>query len=747
MALTQTQVSELYVAVFGRASEGEGNTYWATYETTESAATEMFTLDVVSNYFSVSNFTEEANVRTVVEAIYLNALGKAPADDVAGIQYWVDSIIVDGNAMGVMVAGLVASANDPVNAGAAQDTFNNKVAVSNYTADTVETFTDFATFQGFIASVDETSASVDAAKTSIDGSSTFSLTTGLADVEVAEDALDAFLLATAQTDAAGEEAALTPTQVDNRASTATGAVDTIVVNDGTYTAASVAVKAAMLSDATASLAETLAAKVVLQTAAQEAVTAIDGLPEAITALENATAADDAAIAAAAAAVVAENAAIAAWDVSAVGGNVDVADNTTNALKVTVNDPAASLLTPFADNIVLTLTEIDGTTTVVSMITATDVVVDGTNTLAELTAEQVAYYEAQQAIAADYVAAINANIAANAAAVATGTAKVDAQDAVDVLDLTAAAKADKLLIGAAIENGGGDVVSVAAPTDAEIADYASDFMDADVTDTLVAANASDTENDGATSKTITAGTIAVAADGTITATIEGAPAASVATNIGGTITINAGLTTPDATITALIAAVQARENFDLLQSDFASSANTNDVVDAAGTADDNVETAQDAVDALAEAAAAEVAADAAVATKDDLEAAVTAADKVITDEGYVTPVMLDGNKAATAGDDVFLLDVDGVSISAFGDAGSDALYIGSGFTLNADETAEANGDDAVLEVWLTETGGSTVISVEETAFGSSSAADEVNTITLTGVPLADVSLVDGLITVA
>ena len=191
MALTQTQVSELYVAVFGRASEGEGNTYWATYETTESAATEMFTLDVVSNYFSVSNFTEEANVRTVVEAIYLNALGKAPADDVAGIQYWVDSIIVDGNAMGVMVAGLVASANDPVNAGAAQDTFNNKVAVSNYTADTVEAFSDFTTFQGLISSVDETTASVDAAKTEVDtlvipvvDGETFSLTTEIDDIVV-----------------------------------------------------------------------------------------------------------------------------------------------------------------------------------------------------------------------------------------------------------------------------------------------------------------------------------------------------------------------------------------------------------------------------------------------------------------------------------------------------------------------------------------------------------------------------------
>lgn len=28
MALTQEQVSQLYVAIFNRASEGEGNEYW-----------------------------------------------------------------------------------------------------------------------------------------------------------------------------------------------------------------------------------------------------------------------------------------------------------------------------------------------------------------------------------------------------------------------------------------------------------------------------------------------------------------------------------------------------------------------------------------------------------------------------------------------------------------------------------------------------------------------------------------------
>jgi len=168
MAITKTQVSELFVSIFGRASEGEGNTFWQTKDSTTAAADEMYTLDVVKEYFGVDDFVSEANVRTVVESIYLNSLGKAPEDDVDGINFWVNEVVVNGVSMGQMTDSLITAAKAPENAGVAQNTFLNKVSVSDYTADTLEEFTDFAQFQGYIANVDDTTASVNAAKADVD---------------------------------------------------------------------------------------------------------------------------------------------------------------------------------------------------------------------------------------------------------------------------------------------------------------------------------------------------------------------------------------------------------------------------------------------------------------------------------------------------------------------------------------------------------------------------------------------------
>ena len=187
MALTQTKVSELFVAIFNRASEGTGNTYYQTAHTTSKLTAEaMFLLPGVATFFNVTNFTDAANVRTVVEAIYLNSLGKAPADDVAGINYWVAEV-AGGRSIGDVVNTLVIAANDPLNAGAAQDTFNNKVAVSNFAADTLSTHTTDAEFQAFLTGVTNVASTVTVATTAITAAipasnnpgSAFVLTTGV----------------------------------------------------------------------------------------------------------------------------------------------------------------------------------------------------------------------------------------------------------------------------------------------------------------------------------------------------------------------------------------------------------------------------------------------------------------------------------------------------------------------------------------------------------------------------------------
>ena len=167
MALTQTQVSELYVAIFNRASEGEGNTYWIGTDLDSSAmADAMLATTDAQAYFGTSLDTNQA----FVEHIYLNTLNKTVADDAEGIAYWVD-LLDNGTSKGDLVTGLIAAINNAENAGAAQDQFNNRVAVSNYAADNVATApADYATSLGFGADLTVTDAAttVLAAFTAVD---------------------------------------------------------------------------------------------------------------------------------------------------------------------------------------------------------------------------------------------------------------------------------------------------------------------------------------------------------------------------------------------------------------------------------------------------------------------------------------------------------------------------------------------------------------------------------------------------
>ncbi len=132
MALTKTQVSELYVAIFNRASEGEGNTFWQGQADAASAATAMLATADAQSYFGASVDTDQA----FIEHIYLNTFNKTNVEDAAGITYWVTALATESR--GSVVAGILAAATDPVNAGAAQDQFNNRVAVSNYAADNTD---------------------------------------------------------------------------------------------------------------------------------------------------------------------------------------------------------------------------------------------------------------------------------------------------------------------------------------------------------------------------------------------------------------------------------------------------------------------------------------------------------------------------------------------------------------------------------------------------------------------------------
>jgi len=135
-----------------------------------------------------------------------------------------------------------------------------------------------------------------------------------------------------------------------------------------------------------------------------------------------------------------------------------------------------------------------------------------------------------------------------------------------------------------------------------------------------------------------------------------------------------------------------------------------------------------------------------ALSDELESLI-AARKVISDDfitaKYKAPVTVDGSLFATTDADIFVAgDVNG-SISSFGRSGDDVLYIGSGYTLNTG--ALTTGNNAALEVFFTQQGNNTIVTIETETFGSSTSSDAKVVITLTGVDAADLTFENGIIT--
>lgn len=149
MALTKTQISELYVSIFNRASEKSGSQNWLNsgYNTDATAmANAMLATDAAKEYFGTSLLTDAA----FVEHIYINTLNKGGADvDAAGKAGWVE-FLEAGHSRGEMVVKMIEAIKeyqvggskyataDQATKNAAQQ-FANRVEVSDYTADTLET--------------------------------------------------------------------------------------------------------------------------------------------------------------------------------------------------------------------------------------------------------------------------------------------------------------------------------------------------------------------------------------------------------------------------------------------------------------------------------------------------------------------------------------------------------------------------------------------------------------------------------
>jgi len=130
--LTQEDISKLYVAIFNRASEGEGNLYWQTQGSLAEVANKMLATDDAKEYFGDALNDDKA----FIEWIYKNTFNKSNKDDSEGIEYWTEKL-AHGESRGQVVADIVTAATAPENAGEAQMQFNHRVEISNHMADTI----------------------------------------------------------------------------------------------------------------------------------------------------------------------------------------------------------------------------------------------------------------------------------------------------------------------------------------------------------------------------------------------------------------------------------------------------------------------------------------------------------------------------------------------------------------------------------------------------------------------------------
>jgi hypothetical protein len=176
------------------------------------------------------------------------------------------------------------------------------------------------------------------------------------------------------------------------------------------------------------------------------------------------------------------------------------------------------------------------------------------------------------------------------------------------------------------------------------------------------------------------------------------------------------------------------------------------VDALGTATGQATAANKAIADLTKATTALTKAEAASAQLAGFDASIDAAKKAFVDAGLVAPQDATTGLIATAASDIYVAGKVDASINLFGLLGNDALFIGTGYTLNTTATMDATtkvitgGNNGVLEAFIFNGTDGAHIVLEKSVFGSSVATTpEVVTITLVGVDATDVQLNNGIIT--
>jgi hypothetical protein len=557
------------------------------------------------------------------------------------------------------------------------------------------------------------------------------LTADLGDLVTAQDALAAFQVDNADT--AGD---LTGAQ---------GAYDVIV--GGTIADDSAALTAALLGD---KQTEDGVALGLVQVALSDAQIAING----------GTQSDDTVVTV----VTGLSAAIAAQGVTAAilvsaDGIAGAAVDALNIEEFTYNTNAAQVLNIIPDTAVATVTQAAGDTYDL-LVTIDDVLVLNPDPAGDESVDAIA--EAEYPGITALLVAVTANNSAIAAAEAATTAdnsaaalveRLDIDDADTAAALTAVGEAMTQLtaedsdnptaaevttetasLQAGVNSLGGEIAGIAVTDATAKATHAALTATAVAAEFLSAANkvtldgafdvAFDAEMGGAADLAVAVAD-GIAAVEFFTGYVAGAPAAVT----------GPGLDTQASTFFDLVGVYDAADGVNAPQNPLSTA--LNDAEDAVVTYDaDGVVNGgvQFGIDALATAITDLADAEAAVASEDALDVDVAAALAAFTDAGLVAPQTLDNGDAlvATSSNDIFTVATETAaatsSVTNFGLLGDDTIFVGTGYTSNTDLAA---GDNTLLELFITDNGTDTTITIEHEAFSSETDATET-VITLTGV---------------
>ncbi len=90
--LTPLEVSQIYIAIFGRAPEGEGLKFWLNTAYQNNWNLAQLADAMIQAAKAYPGYENIDDPQTLVEALYKNILGKTYQDDPDGINFWVSKI-------------------------------------------------------------------------------------------------------------------------------------------------------------------------------------------------------------------------------------------------------------------------------------------------------------------------------------------------------------------------------------------------------------------------------------------------------------------------------------------------------------------------------------------------------------------------------------------------------------------------------------------------------------------------------